>query len=191
MNADTFAEAVALGVSSGEWGGLEAWIFDESRFCYNYEDCHDDDPFDDAVFDLIVGLLGQDDYLGSPGSFNVLRIVEYDWGRFSENQKSVLLAALEAAYPVFNDPMSWFLSAEILGEYFCDRNSLEALLRLKRIEGEGARSQVAFGLGLLARKASDEGVAAQAAEHLGRMTDDPSAVVKGEVHLAKRKRSKP
>ena len=142
------------------------------------------DHFSEHDFELILDLLKQRNFLEMSGSFYILRVLENNWKSLSDEQKERLLPALETAYGLFTDWMSWFVISELLGEYFGDEQALLALSRLKTLRGEGPRSLVPHGLEHIVKGARDEGLASKAYTELLGMQNDPSEQVRDEVSLS-------
>jgi hypothetical protein len=184
MNADGFEAAVREGIATGKWERLEDWIWEECTFVDNEGTPSEGDSFSGEVFQNILSLLRQQDFLDADGSFNVLRILENEWALLSGPQKEQLLPALLQAYPKFKDWMSWFLIAEILGDYFVTPAALDALRQLKGCRDEKARSLIPMGLGDMVKKSPDEDLAGRAYRELIGMRNDPSEAVRGEVETS-------
>jgi hypothetical protein len=142
------------------------------------------DHFSEHDFRLILDLLKQRNFLKMSGSFYILRVLENNWKSLSDEQKVRLLPALETAYGLFTDWMSWFVISELLGEYFGDEQALGALSRLKTLRGEGPRALVPHGLEHIVKGARDEGLLRKAYTELSGMRNDPSEQVRDEVSLS-------
>lgn len=142
------------------------------------------DHFPEHDFELILDLLKQRNFLEMRGSFYILRVLENNWKSLSDEQKERLLPALETAYGLFTDWMSWFVISELLGEYFGDEQALLALSRLKTLRGEGPRALVPHGLEHIVKGARDEGLLRKAYTELSGMRNDPSEQVRDEVSLS-------
>jgi len=184
MDERFFEEVISRAVATGDWSNLEEWITKESSFSFNYGSSPDDAPFSDQVFDLILGLLKQQEFLEAEGSFNVLRILEYDYSTLSDHQKEELLPALEAAYSKFRSSTSWFIISELLGEYFGNDAALQTLCRLRSISDEDSRSLLPMGLLHIAKKCNDPDLSERACVTLMQMRDDTSEQVLSEVEAA-------
>jgi hypothetical protein len=142
------------------------------------------DHFAEHDFELILDLLNQRNFLEMTGSFYILRVLENNWESLSDEQKERLLPALETAYGLFNDWMSWFVISELLGEYFGDEQALRVLSHLKSLHGEGPRSLVPHGLEHIVKGAGDEDLVRKAYTELSGMGNDPSEQVRDEVSLS-------
>jgi hypothetical protein len=140
--------------------------------------------FSEHNFELILALLDRRELLEMDGSFYILRVLENDWELLSDEQKQRLLPALETAYGLFKDWMSWFAISELLGEYFGDEQALQSLSRLKTVRAEGPRSLVPHGLEHIVKGARDEDLASRAYTELLSMRNDPSEQVREEAKLS-------
>jgi hypothetical protein len=145
------------------------------------------DRFPEHSFELILDLLNRRELFEMDGSFYILRVLENDWKSLSDEQKERLLPALETAYGLFDDWMSWFVISELLGKCFGDEQALGALSRLKAVRGEGPRSLVPHGLEHIVEGARDEGLARKAYAELWGMRNDPSEQVRNEVGVSLRR----
>lgn len=184
MNAEGFEAAVREGVATGKWGRLEDWIREECTFVDSEGTPSEGDSFSGEVFQSILSLLRQQDFLDADGSFNVLRILEHEWVLLSDPRREQLLPALVEAYPQFKDWMSWFVISELLGDYYVTPAALDALRKLKGCRDETARSLVPMGLGDMVKKSPDKDLAGRAYRELLGMRNDPSEAVRGEVETS-------
>jgi len=181
MDQESFALAVDAGLCQKNWKLLSDWYTWNSSFSYNYGTADEDEVFDEHIFEIILSLLEKDKFLQDENSFNVLLIFEYDWGLLSDNQKQKLIVALRKAYPQFSSYMAWFVTSELLGEYYANFLSLQALLELKYVDDDEARSVVPFGLENVARYSDDNVVAQKAWAELTKMKSDSSERVRNEA----------
>jgi hypothetical protein len=147
--------------------------------------------FPEHNFELILALLKRPELLEMDGSFYILRVLENNWKSLSDEQKERLLPALETAYGLFNDWMSWFVISELLGECFGDEQALRVLSRLKTLRGEGPRSLVPHGLEHIVKGARDEDLVRKAYTELSGMGNDPSEQVRDEVSLSLQRLANP
>ena len=118
------------------------------------------------------------------GSFELLMVFEYDWGRLSDEQKRRLLLSISTSYENFSDWMSYFVISELLGEYYCNEASFTVLCELRRTSNEVARSLVPHGFEHIAKDAESSDLRRQALEQLLSMKEDVSPQVRGEVDEA-------
>jgi hypothetical protein len=180
MDVESFDHAVRVAQETGCWDVFEEWITSNSSFSYNYG-ASAYDVFSTDVLSRILELLSRREFLALQGTSNILRLIEYDWSTFSPDQRNQVLTSVEQAFPYFTDKLSWFLTAELLGEYACNHDALEALQRLTRVADPEARSFVASGFEQLAVCSSDSTLTRAASASLERMREDPSALVRAEA----------
>ena len=180
MNHAGFDEAVANGIRTNDWELLKAWTLGESSFSYNYSS-ESEESFDEGVFRDILTLLKQQDFLNAEGSFHVLRIIESDWSLLTAQQKTELLTHLQEAYPLFKASMSWFVVAEILGEFYADAKALRVLQELRKVSNDGPRSLLPMALQQVIQNCQDSSLSDDANKELSSMSDDPSEDVRHEA----------
>ena len=186
MNYIGFNQAVADGIQMDNWEPLKAWTLSESSFSYNYGS-EAEEVFDEGVFQDILLLLKQQDFLDAKGSFHVLRIIEYDWSLLTTRQKAELLIPLQVGYSLFKSPMSWFIIAEILGEFYADVNSFRVLQELKKISKDGPRSLLPMAFYQIIQNCQDGSLSQEAYKELKSMSDDPTRDIKNEAEALLRR----
>jgi hypothetical protein len=183
MDINAFDQAISRGLSKGEWKGLERWITQNSTFSYNYG-AGRQSPFPNELFTRVVHLLTDARFLSAKRSSTLFRIIEYDWSTTTSEQRELLLGKLEEAFPRLADPLSRFLISEILGQYYANQGSLEALQRLTRTADADALCFLVVGLEYLARKRDSPQLARDACSELKRLASDPSGEVRAEAEGA-------
>jgi hypothetical protein len=184
MDTGGFEAAVREGIATGAWDRLEDWILEGCTFVHTHGTPARGDRFSEEVFQRIVSLLDQVDFLGADGASNVLRILESEWGLLTAQQREQLLPILLEAYPKFKDWMAWFLISEILGAYYVTPEALDALRQLKTCPIETARSLIPMGLEGIVKNSPDGGLASRAYQELIAMRNDPSEQVRAEVQTS-------
>jgi len=182
MQPETFKLAVNNGLATGDWQLMTDWINKESSFSFN-ERKGDNQPFDEQVFGCIIDLLRQADFLEAEDSSVVLSVIENDWSLLTVEQKSRLLSGIVQAYPSFKDPISCFIIAEILGEYFADEDAFHALQHLESVEREEPRSLVPMGFEQIVRHSSKE-LATRAFKEIIKMREDDFEQVRMEADIS-------
>lgn len=182
MDITGFRQSVELAFSSGNWDSFEEWITQNCSFAYNYGTS--EPALTDIEFDTVLGALADPRLLNSEGSGNLVRYIEYEWGRFTHDQKRVLVAQLAQLYESLVSPLAWFLICEILGEYCADRSALRVTVSLRNSDSDQRRAYTAMAFGKLIRYASDAQVIIGSRRELERMKADHSPLVQEEVRLA-------
>jgi hypothetical protein len=181
MQVDEFIEAVEVGLQTGDWSGVDAFVTDNSSFTYDFEVPPDLEPFDEAMFAELLMLLSSERFRGAEGTSSVLILLEYDWGILTPSQRTQLMPAMVDAYPHLADCLSVFIVAELLGAYYCDARSLSALIGLKNVQSESHRALVVMGLRAIVKNTDDPDLALRARAELLSMREDPSVEVRQEL----------
>jgi len=183
MDVEAFKSAVQSGLTSEDWEPLEEWITHKSSFSFREGRSEDNQTFDARLFDYLLFLLQESDFLQAEGASNVLFLIEDDWSLLSSKQKEIILPELIRTYPLFKDPMAWFAIAELLGEYFADENAFRALQQLKNVKDEEPRSLVPMGFEQIVRHSSKE-LATRAFNEIIKMREDDSEQVRMEANIS-------
>lgn len=185
MKFSNFASVVNQGITSGNWKLLEDWVNEESSFSFAAPNI--DEKFNEDVFQEMLKLLDQESFIRANGSSKVLHIIELDWGTLSHAQKQQLLPVLARNYAKYNDPLSWFLISEILGEYYANEQSFTTLQGLLNTDKEEARALLPMGFEQIIRHTHEKEVKHQALEELEKLHNDASASVREEVETSWRR----
>jgi hypothetical protein len=172
---------VEVGLQSGGWSGVDAFVTDNSSFTYDFEVPPGLKPFDDALFNQLLTLISRERFLQAEGTSSVLILLEYDWGILTPSQRTQLMPAMVDAYPHLADCLSVFIVAELLGACYCDARSLNALIGLKNVQSESHRALVVMELRAIVKKTDDPEIALRAHAEMLSMRADPSDVVKREL----------
>ncbi len=114
------------------------------------------------------------------GSYQLLRILEYDWAAFTEPQRDLLLQAIEVSFENFRDSMAWFVLSDVMGEFYREK-ALPTLMRLASAKNEGPRSMVPHGLELIANECSDSETRSAAIRQIVNMKHDKSPGVRQQA----------
>jgi hypothetical protein len=92
-----------------------------------------------GVFEQLVALMRQDQFLRMARSSELMSIWEYEWGTLSEAQRARLLELLREVVPRVSDDMSAFVASELLGQFYGYEESVPVILDLSRSPSEVAR----------------------------------------------------
>ncbi len=176
---------------TGDWSDLNAYTDINCSFTFNLSPPNDSNVFDEKLFEYMVELLSTPTFIADQQCHYIINIIEYDFNLLSSVQRQRVLEVLDTAFEQISDPLGIFLVAEILGEYFCNDNSLCILVRHKDSVSEAVRELVATGLGYIARNDGNKDLASRAQNILNEMLSDSSPEVRVEAGLclgrAKRK----
>lgn len=137
--------------------------------------------FPERSFDLLLSLMNQQDFLELEGSSHVLNLFDYEWDELSDSQKERLLPVLERSFATFLDRMSQFKISVLIGEYYNNQQALQVLHRLRTVQDDEQRLDVAHGLQHMAESSHDAGLSRAAYKELLQMRSDPSEYVRNGV----------
>lgn len=151
---------------------------------FSFREASEDGPFPENLFEGIVQLIEQDQFLSMSGSYQLLMLFESEWSRLEERQKVNLLEVFGATYGRYADWMSCFVITELLGEYYCDERAFKLLCELEITSNETARALVPHGFEHIAKAAEKQSLQIQALARLRAMINDPSERVRNEAEVA-------
>ena len=180
---DGIGQRIRTAVLHRDASALEKIVGEIASFCFK-EQRPDEEPFPEALFSLLLTLMETEEFLDMKGSSHLLILFEYDWCRLNEAQKHRLLEAFSRAYEKFRDWMACFVITELLGEYYCDKNSLQALCELQKTSNVVARSLVPHGFEHIIKATESPSLRDQAMSRLLSMKNDTSDKVRDEVEAA-------
>jgi len=184
MTGKEFETRILKTIATEDATQLKKCVDEQASYCFKDSSASEHNSFPEQIFNFILNLMKQQQFLMMQGSWHLLMIFEYDWGLLSVSQTERLLSALEAAYTAFADWMSWFVISEILGEYFMDERSFQALCRLMNSAADDPRSFVPHGLEHIAKNNLGRDLAQKALAELLVMREDSSSQVRHEVNLS-------
>lgn len=183
MSPEEFVGAVEEAVAGGDASRLEAAVNVFASFCFK-EELTDLDTFPEGALTALLQITRRPEFLRLKGSYHLLMLFEFDWGRLLDGQKARLLDALTETYDKYSDWMSCFVISELLGEYFCNEASFRALTRLQKTPNVTARALIPHGYEHIARQAPAAELRREALTRLTAMKNDPSPEVRHEVEVA-------
>lgn len=137
--------------------------------------------FPSEVFELVISLLKQKNFLELDDSWHLLTFIEFNWELISSSQKDRLLLSLEIAYVKFKEWMGQFVISAMLGEYFANEQAFEVLCRLGISENEDLRYFIPHGFEHIIRDSNDKELSQKAYNHLLQMKSDPSEEVREQA----------
>lgn len=184
VNSKSFIEALSTSVESGRISDMHSTICLFSECCFKNEVAQN---FPDDVIEAIFQQMKNEKFQSVPDASILLLIFETEWGRLSDSQKESLLGVISDTFQSFRDDQSFFVLAEVLGEYFADKRALEVLNNIQQTENDIARAFLTYGYGKLADHASEEKVRNSAIERLNVLKNDKSESVKEEANIALRR----
>ena len=137
--------------------------------------------FADNMFECIIEAMTTSHFQRMTGADALLVLFEYDWSMLTVSQRATLLTTIEATYAHFNDSNSCFVLAELLGEYFCNRQAFECLVRLTSVQPDHARALTAHGFRQFAGTSADTRLKALCLARLKKLAEDKSPTVRQEA----------
>jgi hypothetical protein len=159
---------------------LKGVVDDFATCCYNENP--DGLEFNERVFNFILEMMSQPQFLNMEGAHHLLYLFEYDWAMLTPLQKIKLSGAIEHSYHKYKDWMACFVLSELLGKNYCDENAFQVLHKLNNSLREIPRSLLPMGFEYLARGTSDLVLKNKSISELKRMTTDSSKQVQKEAN---------
>jgi hypothetical protein len=149
---------------------------------YCYKESNDGEMFDNNLFNVIVEMMDEPQFLKMPGSYHLLMLLEFDWAMLSLGQKEKLLDAIARSYDKYSDWMASHVLAKLLGDNYCDEAAFTVLCELDKSSKETARSLLPMAFEYLARGSSDSTLKNKSIAELKRMLVDTSKEVQREAN---------
>ena len=166
---DFFAQCSAA-IDAADAKALRYAVTHFAQFCY------DKDPESVASDELVAfldAMVRSTKFQELDGSYQLLRILEYDWAAFTEPQRDLLLRAIEVSFAKFSDGMAWFVLSDVMGEFYREK-ALPTLMRLASARNDGPRSMVPHGLERIANESLDSAVRSRCVKKIALMQQDES-----------------
>jgi hypothetical protein len=181
-----FSDAIEESIKLGGISHIDELIPHFSIFCFK-RDAEKDFP--SSVFETIVKQMKRSELQILPDSSKLLHILHHEWGRLTDSQKNVLLRVIDDTFPLYEDKLSYFILAEILGEYFASDEALKVIKRLLVTDNETVKAFLTYGLGKMAQHTVSVETKKSALLELNKLKEDLSESVRAEAQTALRKNS--
>lgn len=139
------------------------------------------DRWDASFVRTVLELLGDDKFHRIPESWKLLYFVHNNWDKLPVEQTDQLRKVLVSSFDTYSDPTGAFTIAEILGEHYCDRATLDIFDRLSKEAMPPANALVPHGLEVFANTTEEPRLRALAITQLQKLTECPSAQVRQEA----------
>lgn len=175
-----FCQRIRAAVAANRPEDLESVVSQVARFSFKHP-TDDGVEFSDNIFRCIVEVMMTTDFQRMMGADALLVLFEYDWSTVTVRQRATLRGTIEAAYGHFTDSNACFVLAELLGEYFCDRDAFYSLVRLGSLKADHARALTVHGLRRLMENTPDTWLQAQCAARIKELAEDQCATVRQEA----------
>jgi hypothetical protein len=146
-----------------------------------------EEPWSDALFRGVVGLLRDEQFLRLEASWKLAELLIRHWDNLTAQQRDQLRAVLTGCFDKFQNWMGAFLVADILGERYADDDALNSLNALSMQARLPHRALAAYGLGKLARTVGSGPAYGRAVDRLKALGRDEAEQVRTESSAALRK----
>jgi hypothetical protein len=140
-----------------------------------------EESFPETNFFLVLDLIKDPRFLKTKKGWPVILIFEAEWKKITEEQKALLLQALEGVYEKFEDWMPRFSISELVGGNFEPSQALQFFRGFAASPVEGARAFVPHGYEHVLLNSPSVDLKAQVWNALLDMEHDESEKVRGEV----------
>ena len=142
------------------------------------------EPWPATFLQIILALLGDRTFLQLQDSWRLIYFINNAWELLTGEQRDRLRRPLEDAFEEYRDWMGAFITAEVLGEKYGDREALAALSRLGRTAKAPARALAPHGLEAVARESPNQELRDLAISELRELKDPENDEVKREAVLS-------
>ena len=173
-------QEIRQAIAANRQEDLQSLVSRVAQFTFK-DPANDGIEFSNDVFECIIEAMTSGNFQQMEGSDALLVWFEYDWSLLTVSQKAQLITTIELTYAYFRDSNACFVLAELLGEYFCNREALDCLARLTSAESDVARALTAHGFRQLAKESLDADLKAQCFAWLKVLADDKSTIVRREA----------
>lgn len=182
MTSEWVGMLIDEGRQTADWSELLAWLDEEASYASWGGDVRGYDPLGEDLMATLLDLIGHGEhYPPAKVQSEVLRFCETEWQRISDPGKLRLFETIKEGFAGMADPFCKFLSVELLGEFFADRNALGALATLSKSKQDVTRQYAVVGLAELARHTSETQIRSQAVMLLQGLCKDSSGKVREEA----------
>lgn len=166
---------ISASIQEQDSKALEKYAYELNLLVLKQED------FWDSIFEFILSTLNRSEFQNMPGSFHLIKVLEYDIDRLSEKQKATLLEMIENTFDNYVDGTSCLLLAEYAASIYANERSLQALRNLRRAKNDTARALVPSGFEYFVQLCKKKNLVELAKEELRHMLSDPSELVRQET----------
>ncbi len=181
MNTIDFINICFRAITDNDPVALESVVCDFAEFCYKETT---DIVMDEFVVEFLIDEMLSNKFQVMDEGYKLLMILEYNWSAFEKTAKAAILDAINMSYNSYTDPMAWFVLSEVLGKYYCSRESFNVLKNLINHSGDGPRSQVAYALEQIIKHSNDLTLRSESTLQLLNLRSDRSIVVRDEVETS-------
>lgn len=146
-----------------------------------------EDKFPDTFFQAILELQREQDFRRLDNSWTLLYFLNNNWDQLTSEQREELRSVLREGFDKYQNWMGAFVTSEILGERYADKDALETLVRLGKGASLPPRAAVPHGLETLAKKTPHESLRRRAIAELQELQKSESEEVRNEASISLKK----
>lgn len=147
----------------------------------------DEDKLPESFFRGILELQRDKDFRRLDNSWTILYFLNNNWGQLTSQQREELRSVLNEGFDKYQNWMGAFVTSELLGERYADKNALKALSNLGKSARLPARAAVPHGLEALAKTTHDESLHGAAIDRLQELQKSEFEEVRNEALISLKK----
>jgi hypothetical protein len=142
-------------------------------------------------FERIQVLLRDEAFRRLRGSWGLVYFLNGNWSLVTEEQRKSIKPLLVATFDKHSDFMGAFVTGELLGQHYCDQDTLLALVKLSGNIGMPSLALVPHALETLARNTKDAALFGQCEVELRKLERHSNEEVRKEASLSLAKVHRP
>jgi hypothetical protein len=119
----------------------------------------DEDKLPGSFFQRVLELQRDKAFRSLDNYWTILYFLNSNWGQLTSQQREELRSVLNEGFDKYQNWMGAFVTSELLGERYADKNALQVLADLGKSARLPARAAVPHGLEALAKMTPDEALA--------------------------------
>jgi hypothetical protein len=146
-----------------------------------------DDRWPSSFFQGVLELQRDKDFRSLDHSWTILYFLNNNWGQLTSQQREELRSVLNEGFDKYQNRMGAFVTSELLGERYADKNALKALADLGKSARLPARAAVPHGLETLAKTTPDESLRRVAIDRLQELQKSEFEEVRNEALISLKK----
>src|SRR5580704_12346761 len=147
----------------------------------------DEDKLPGSFFGGVLELQRDRDFRRLDNSWTILYFLNNNWDRLTYQQREELRGVLNEGFDKYQNWMGGFVTSELLGERYADKNALNALADLGKSARLPARAAVPHGLEALAKATPDESLRRVAIDRLQELQKSEYEEVRNEALISLKK----
>lgn len=146
-----------------------------------------DDRWPSSFFQGVLELQRDKDFRSLDHSWTILYFLNNNWSQLTSQQREELRSVLNEGFDKYQNWMGAFVTSELLGERYADKNALKALADLGKNARLPARAAVPHGLETLAKTTPDESLRRVAIDRLQELQKSEFEEVRNEALISLKK----